>query len=307
MTRVRSLLRPPVLLLLVALSIQYCHAQSLEPRNYTNLPVGMNFLIVGTSHSKGGVAFDAALPVKNPELNVWSAFAAYAHAFEFHGQTGRFDLVLPYARMSGVADYAGHPTSREQEGSTDAVFRLAWNLIGAPPLTLPEFARFEPDLIIGTSLQITAPTGAYDPAYVVNLGSNRWSFKPEIGLSKAFGHLSLELAGAVSVFTSNSEFYGASTRQQDPLYSLQVHGVYNFATAVWASISGTYYGGGRTYINGVPGDDRQQNWRVGAAVSVPLGRHFSLKLSASDGVYARTGNNMNLVSLALQTRWGGGL
>lgn len=307
MRRFRSLCRALIQVMLGALAIQCCHAQSLEPRNYTNLPVGMNFLIFGASHSSGGIAFDAALPVRNPELDVWTTVVAYAHAFEFQGQTGRIDLALPYAQMSGNAEYAGHRTEREQHGFTDSVVRLALNLKGAPPLTLPEFARFEPDLIIGTSLQITAPTGSYDPEYVVNLGTNRWSFKPELGLSKAFGPLSLELAGAVTLFTQNTNFYRGSTRRQDPLYSVQVHGVYNFATAVWASISATYYGGGRTYVNDVADDDRQENWRIGAAFSVPIGRHFSVKLSASDGVYARTGNNMSLLSLALQTRWGGGL
>ena len=45
------------------------HAQDLEPRSYSNAPVGLNFLIAGYAYTQGGVAFDGSLPLTNPQLD----------------------------------------------------------------------------------------------------------------------------------------------------------------------------------------------------------------------------------------------
>jgi hypothetical protein len=49
-------------------------------------------------------------------------------------------------------------------------------------------------------------------------------------------------------------------------------------------------------------NDLQRNWRVGATVASPLGTRQSIKLYASRGVSARTGNNVNLIGIALHYR-----
>jgi mannose-6-phosphate isomerase-like protein (cupin superfamily) len=56
----------------------------------------------------------------------------------------------------------------------------------------------------------------------------------------------------------------------------------------------------------VQNDDRQENVRLGITVALPLGRHFSLRLYGSSGVYTRTGTNFDAAGLALTYRWGGG-
>ena len=33
-------------------------AQDMEPRSYSNAPVGMNFLVAGYVYTRGGLAFD---------------------------------------------------------------------------------------------------------------------------------------------------------------------------------------------------------------------------------------------------------
>ena len=53
-------------------------------------------------------------------------------------------------------------------------------------------------------------------------------------------------------------------------------------------------------------NDLQRNWRFGATLAVPIDRQFSVKLYASSGVSARTGNNFDLIGAALQYRWGAG-
>ena len=74
-------------------------------------------------------------------------------------------------------------------GLGDPRFRVSVNLIGAPALSVKDFANYRQDLIVGVSLQVSAPVGQYDNSKLLNLGNNRWSFKPEFGISKAVGSL----------------------------------------------------------------------------------------------------------------------
>ena len=149
---------------------------------------------------------------------------------------------------------------------------MSINLYGAPALTLKEFADWEQDLIIGASLQVSAPWGQYDPSRIVNIGTNRWSFKPEIGMSKAVGPWTLEVQAAATFFTDNDDFYGGKTRSQDPLYSCRGTLIYGFRSGIWASVDATYFAGGRTTVNGVLNNDLQQNWRLGATLAFPVDR-----------------------------------
>jgi hypothetical protein len=201
----------------------------------------------------------------------------------------------------------GQPHEREVSGLGDPKLQLSVNLYGAPALSLKEFADYKQDLIIGTSLQMSVPLGQYDSDKLVNIGTNRWSFKPELGISKAWGPLILELIGSVTFYTDNNDFFGGQSREQDPLYSVQGHIIYSFPLDIWAALDGTYYTGGRTTVDGVRHDDRQENTRVGATVSFPVDRHNSVKVYASTGASTRTGTDFTTVGIAWQFRWGGGL
>jgi hypothetical protein len=288
-------------------TLAVAQAQEIEPRAYSNAPIGVNFAIAGYAYTQGAVPFDASLPVKNAQLKTSNAVLAYARVFEVWGQSGKFDAIVPYTGLSGTAEVAGQPFERNVTGFADPRFRLSVNLYGAPALTLREFRNFEQDLIIGASLQVSVPASQYDSSRVVNIGTHRWSFRPEVGISKAVGLWTLEFQAAATLFTDNRDFYGGHTRSQDPIYSLQGHVIYGFRSGVWASLDATTFAGGRTTLNGVRGDDRQQNWRVGGTLAFPVDVRHSIKIYASSGVSARTDNNYDLIGIAWQYRWGGGL
>jgi hypothetical protein len=282
-------------------------AQEIEPRTYSNAPVGVNFLILGYAYTEGGLSFDPALPITDPQLNTSSAVAGYARVIDLWGKSAKIDLIVPATRLSGSARLDGEPIERQVDGLVDTKFRLSVNLLGAPALSLKEFAAYKPDLIVGVSLQVSAPTGQYDPTRLVNIGTNRWWFKPELGVSKTLGPWTLEGTAAVTVYTDNGDFYGGRTRAQAPLYSAQGHAIYSFRSGVWASLDATYFTGGRTTVDGGLNNDLQQNWRMGGTLAFPVNTHNSVKLYASSGVSARTGNNFDLIGLAWQHRWGAGL
>jgi hypothetical protein len=131
--------------------------------------------------------------------------------------------------------------------------------------------------------------------------------KPELGISKAWGPLTLEIAPSVTFYTKNDDFLNGMTREQDSLYAVQGHLVYSIGYGIWAALDSTYYMGGRTKVNGIANDDRQENWRLGGTLSVPISRHHSIKLYGSTGVSTRTGSESDAVGILLQYRWGQGL
>ena len=282
-------------------------AQDIEPRTYSNAPVGVNFLILGYAYTQGGLQFDSALDITDAHLKTSNAVLGYARVFDLGGKAATFDVVVPYTGLSGTAVYEGDPVERNVSGFANPAFRLTWNFHGAPALPLKDFVGWKQDVVIGASLRVSAPWSQYDASRLVNIGTNRWSFKPEVGISKTVGPWTLEAAAAATIFTDNTDFYGGNKRQQDPVYSVQGHVIHGFSGGSWLSVDFTYFAGGRTTFNGILKADLQQNWRAGATYAIPVDRKNSVKLYASSGLSARTGNSFDLVGIAWQHRWGGGL
>ena len=287
-------------------AVMAAEAQDLEPRAYSNAPVGMNFLILGYGYTTGDVALDASAPIQDGKITVHSAVLAYARSLDVWGRAGKLDLVLPHAWLSGSAKFSGRPVSTEVSGLGDPQVRFSYLFYGAPALTLDQFADYQPDLILGASLAVRAPLGQYDSDRLVNIGTNRWSFKPEIGISKTLGPMTLELDTSATFYTDNDNFFRGRRLQRDPLYAVQGHVIYHTSFGVWAALDATYYGGGRTTIDGVEGESLQ-DVRVGGTLAIPVNRYNSIKISVSTGAYARLGGNFATAAIAWQFRWGGGL
>ena len=290
-----------------ALGSTVAAGQDIEPRSYSNAPVGVDFLIAGFAYAHGGLSFDPALPITNARLNTSTGVFAYARSLDLWGNSGKFDVIVPYTLLSGSAEYLGEPVHREVSGLNDPRLRVSMNFYGAPALSASEFRDYRQTLLIGASIQVSPPWGQYEAGRLVNIGTNRWSFKPELGISYAVAPWTLEVAFGGTFFTANDQFYPASARTQDALYSLQAHAIYNFRSGVWLSLDVTFFSGGRSAIDGVASNDLQQNSRAGVTLALPLDTRNSIKLYASRGVSARTGNNFDLVGTAWQYRWGAGL
>ena len=264
--------------LLLVFKLSSVYAQDLEPRAYTNIPVGLNFILAGYAYTAGGVLFDPAVPLDNANIKIHGSVLAYARSIKIGRMSGKIDMVLPYAWLSGTADFQGQPVSREVSGFGDPRVRMTVNFVGAPALPLSGFKDYKQKLVVGASLQMFMPLSQYDPDRLVNIGTNRFTFKPEMGISKTFGHLYLELAGGAAFYTVNHEFYQGKTRSQNPIGSIQGHVVYSFKQGIWAAVDGTYYWGGRTTVDGVEGNDLQKNSRFGFTFALPLSLHNSLKI-----------------------------
>ena len=171
-------------------------------------------------------------------------------------------------------------------------------------LPMSEFMKRKPEPTLGFGLVVVVPTGQYSNEKLVNIGSNRWAFRPEFGLSFPKGRWTFEAAAGVWLFLDNEHTYpGENVRSQDPLYTFQAHLGYTVRPGLWIAGDATYYAGGKTYTNDLPGDTRQANTRVGVTVSVPLAKRHSVKVAASTGVDARIGSKFNTIGFAYQYLW----
>jgi hypothetical protein len=185
------------------------------------------------------------------------------------------------------------------------------NLKGGPAMNVAEFRNWRQKTLIGVSLRIVAPSGQYDPTKLVNLGSNRWAFKPEVGFSRRWGHWIVDAYGAVWFFTTNHDFLssnqssaGTNTRSQQPVGAFEGHLSYDVRPRLWASLDGNFWVGGRTSVNGVENlSTLQKNSRIGGTLSFPVSKHQSLKFSYNRGAYIRYGGNYDNVSVAWQYSW----
>ena len=290
----------------LVLGIANAKAQEAEPRSYSNTPIGVNFLIAGTVYSEGKIAFDPNLSIADAKFHSNTGLLAYVRSFDFAGQSAKFDVIVPASSFAAHGFVNGQPQEREMAGLGDPRFRVSVNLFGAPALSAKEFASYQQDLIVGVSLQVSAPLGQYDDSKLLNLGNNRWSFKPELGISKAWGPWTFEVAPSVTFFSDNTDFFGGNTFAQAPIYAVQAHLLYTFQSGVWMALDGIYFAGGHTALNGVKSDNEQRNTRAGFTLALPIDRQNSLKLSASTGVSTRTGSEFSAVAIAWQYRWGGG-
>jgi hypothetical protein len=253
------------------------HAQDIEPRAYSNAPVGVNFAIAGYVFTRGGLNFDGALPITDAELGTSNAIFAYARVLDLWGRTGKFDVIAPYTRLFGTAQFDGEPIERAVIRLQPSAFRLSVNLYGSPALQLREFAGWKQDLIVGASVQVSPPWGQYDDSRLVNIGGNRWTIKPELGVSKALGSWTLEMQAAATFFGDNDDFFGGHTRSQDPILSLQGHVIHSFPFRP-VVIAGRDLVQRRAHPHRWrAGNDLQQNWRAGLIYALPLDRRNSLK------------------------------
>jgi hypothetical protein len=182
---------------------------------------------------------------------------------------------------------------------------LEVNFLGAPALTGKEFRSYRQRTIVGASVRALVPTGDYDSTKLLNLGSNRFNIKAEVGASRALGKWILEVAGAVQMFSRNTDFFGGSTLEQRPFFALKGHVIYSFRPGCWAAFGAAYGQGGRTELDGVVQNTRQRNWRFAGVVAYPFTRNQGISFLLYTGITVEAGPDYDRGVLAYSYMWGG--
>jgi hypothetical protein len=296
----------PLVLWLMIISAN-SYTQDLDPRAYVWLPIKTNTMVSGFSYSHGGVVTDPTLPIQDLEASVQAVSLGYVHTFNLFGLTSQAMVALPYSWAQVSGKVLGQSESITRSGMADTRLRFTVLLHGAPAVGLAEFMKAPKKTIVGMSLNIIAPTGQFYEDKLINLGTHRWSFRPELALSKPVGKRWLiDAYAGIWFFTDNHSFYpGDAVRSQQPMGAFQAHISYNLRPRLWVAANATFYTGGKSSINDLYNDDRQQNARVGVTAVFPVGKANSIKLSASTGAVVRVGQDFTTFSIGWQRSWFG--
>jgi hypothetical protein len=278
-------------------------AQELEPGAYWPLPTGLNIVTVVNNFNWGDVAFDPAAPIDEASARVNTTALSFARAFGLAGRSANVGVAVPIVGGHVEGLYLGTPAEVDRFGLGDLRVRLAMNLYGAPAMAPKAFASYLQKTIVGVSVVVAPPLGEYDPTKLINLGTNRWSFKPEAGISSTHGRWVLEGMAGVWLFTDNPDFVGGRTREQDPIVALQAHVTYRFKRSMWLAGDANFYTGGRTTLGGQQNLDLQKNSRIGATFSTSIARGQAIRASVSRGAYTTIGADFTSMAVAYSYAW----
>lgn len=266
-------------------------AQEIEARLYSNAPINYNFLGVGFTQ------------VTTNKFQLNTEVLAYNRTFDFFGQSGKVNLIVPYAQLHGHTTTGSQVISGSSVGLTDPIIRLATNLYGAPALSVEEFKHYQQDLIIGANLSAALPWGEYNSNQLFNVGANRSFIQPGLGVSQGKGPWRFELSGDATFFSNNNNFYGGNVLSQNPIYSGTGHVIYYFPSTAWLSTDITYYSGGQSFVNGVQKNNTQENWLFGATLSMPINTNNAIKFHAAEGSFFNQGQYYTMYGVVWQFRW----
>lgn len=289
-----------ILTILICFSFLSVLSQDLEPRVYANVPKGINVLAVGYGFITGNVLTDPALPIKDFKLNTQSIGVNYIRSFSIAKKLARVQVSLPFADMQGKLIQNGEEITGSRSGMADMRIRFGVNLTGSPALDRKDFRQYQQKAIFGVSLVTSIPTGRYYEDKIINLGNNRWAFKPEIGVSRRFKHVYAEAYFGTWFYTDNTEYLTNKVLKQNPTVTLQAHASYYFKNQMWVGFNTNWYKVGETRIDNVPLTKIINDWRVGATFSAPISKAQSLRLQFHTGLMSNLGLNYDSITLAYQ-------
>ena len=278
-------------------------AQELEPRLFSPAPTGMNILLGAFGYSFGNILLDPAVPIEDLDARLVIITAGYVRTLNVFGASAKIDAVVPVAGGDWKGKLEGRDSTRSATGFGDPRVRFSVLFSGAPALSPKEFASYKAGTIVGGGLQIWVPLGQYDPTKLLNLGSNRWVFRPQLGVSQTLSRWVLEAAAAGWFFTENTNFFGGDRLSQRPIAALQGHVTYVFRAGFWGAVDVGYGRGGRSSVNDEEKDTLISNWRLGVTVAIPISSHDSIKFGFVSGLRAGKGADFSSILGAYQYRW----
>ena len=293
---------------LAMLCVPKVRAQFTDPRNYDNTPTGINQLELSYAYVHANSSIDTSLTVAGANLNLNQGTISYTNYFGFLHRLTWLEATVPVAGLGG--SITGTSVQGSTTGAGDSSYQLAALLKGGPALTVAQFESYKPTTSLGVSLTITAPTGLYDSRKVLNLGSDRWSFKPEIALTHPFGpqqKWEFDAYGNVSFYTDNTSYHGKEILRQQPLPGVEGHVSYSFNDKVWVSLDTRYSFRATTFLDGASQNNAQQNLILGNELNVSLTPQNSLTLEFAKALVHQNGPALVGFSLKYDYIWGKGL
>jgi len=265
------------LFLAVLCSPDLARAQFTDPRAYDNTPVGVSQLELAYDYAHANASIDTSLIIAGAELNLNQVSPEYTRYFSFFHRTSWVTASVPLAGVNGSVN--GTNIRGSVNGAGDSSYEWAILVKGGPALSVREFANYRPTTSIGVSLTIAAPTGQYNANKVLNLGSNRWSLKPEIGISRPFGSKQKWVVDGYAnayFFTDNTSYHGVEILRQQPLPGVEGHLSYSLTDNFWISLDTRYSFRGDTLVGSTDQNNPQQTFILGSEANVAVNSRTQL-------------------------------
>ena len=285
-------------------------AQDLEPRRWTHLPVDTHTVGIGYSGKTSDIFFNPLIGITDGTADVNAWLARYGYSFNLAGKTARVDGILPYVSGTWQGLVGGEPGFRTIRAGGDPLLRLSVNLYGAPALSAPElrdsFAERPVRTTVGASLAVSLPLGSYDPEELINVGRNRYTLRPQVGVLHTRGDWSFELTGSVFFFSNNDDFVESVTLSQDPVLALQGHVTRNFKGGFWLGAGLAYAAGGEVELDGQPVSYKVDNLLVNMVGGYRVSARQSVMLAWQQGrTQINVGSDYDSWLLSWVYAWGG--
>jgi hypothetical protein len=279
------------------------NAQELNPRTYSNTPIDSNLVTVGYAYSSGNVLLDPTLPIEDLDGKLNIALFGYVRSFGLLGRNAKIKAFVPYAFGDWQGTFNEAPAERDAQGFGDIRLKLEWNFYGAPALNAEEIRTWQQKTIVGGSVLLVTPTSDYNSVKLLNLGSNRWAVRPEIGVSRGFGKWTLELVAGAWLFGANDNFFGGRKLEQDPLYVAKGHVIYTFRPGFWLGLGIGIGRGGQTDVDGVPRPTEQENVRYALHAAYPINKQHGVSASLTSAKNNGAGTEFNAFSVRYSYAW----
>jgi len=166
-------------------------------------------------------SFDPTLLLENAKMDMDSRIGQYIRTFELFDKSARIDLTQAHLNAEWKGLLNGAPVSTARNGWSESFIRLAINLYGAPPLSGKDYAAYrakmDVETIVGAGLAVRLPTGQYMDDKLINLGENRFVFRPQLGVLHTRNHWTVEGTAEVAFYTDNDDFFNGKRLEQKPL------------------------------------------------------------------------------------------
>jgi hypothetical protein len=292
----------PWALALLLSSAGVAAAQDLVPGAYTPAPVGINVVTLATVFNGGSIAFDPSLPIEDASADIGAMVFGVNRTLGIAGRYANVGVGMPFLVGHLEGQVLGQFQEADRRGFGDLGARVAINLHGAPAMTRQQFASYRPRTIVGLSFVVGVPVGQYDSARYINLGSNRWSFRPELGISRTVGKWTFEGDIGGMFFTDNTNYVNGATRKQAPIVAFQAHLIRIFRPGLWVAGDGNFWRGGRVTTTGAPALLEQKNSRLGITLAVPI-RRQQVRVAYSFGAYTTIGGDYHSIGLSYSYAW----
>lgn len=263
----------------------------------------MNFIVAGYGYSYGNTLLDSSIPIEDLNSKIHGIVAAYARSINFFGMGGKVDVIVPFAFGDWYGYLEGTYASASRSGMGDPRFRLSFNFFGSPATKLEDFKYYHPHTIAGFSLQVYTPIGQYFEDKLINLGANRWTFKPQIGIARYKGKWIFESYFSVWIYTANNAFSVTNKLKSHPLYVFKFHAIRSLPKNTWLTVDVGYGIGGKTELNDILRDDRISTIRLGATYAIPVAKSHTIKFTAISAIRFERGADYDAFAISYQFRW----